>query len=192
MKDFEPQLPQDDKELAAEQRQVIQQQLVAELTKQPGHTVFEFDLTNGNITPAKIEKTELHLGGERKGHMRTGATVHRKIIQRPQCLYTSALNKENAVKKFAAQYERLVASGHISRQVAPDQSAEIRTAMEQWLVNNYIDQYNIAGALFDMLQSNPARDNQVWKLLEETGDKEYNEQTFMKAAANILKKQGVK
>lgn len=39
-----------------------------------------------------------------------------------------------------------------------------------------------AGVLYSTIMSNPSRDNTVWELLESTGDKAYNKDTFVRAA----------
>lgn len=122
MKDFEHTPSPDNKVIAAEQRTVKADRKIAQIIPHPGHTVFEFDLTTGNIEPAIIESITAEVIGTPKlkaGHIRimgnTGTTVHKKVIQRPQCLYTSALNKKNALKKFVPMYDKLVKAGKITK-----------------------------------------------------------------------------
>jgi len=108
------------KTLAAEQRQVKSNTLVAQIKPQPGHTVFEFDLATGQVQPATIESvTVAHVPQSKlpEHHIRvmgnTSNVVRKKVVQRPQCLYVSALNKKNAIKKFIPMYDRLKKDGHI-------------------------------------------------------------------------------
>lgn len=111
MRDFEPIVPQqDNKTIAAEQRQVKTEQQINSLSIHPGHTVFEFSVATGDITPAKIERIDVKVNVNGKANQ-----VHKKIIQKPQHLYCSALNVPNAIKKFAKMYQRLVNAGHIIR-----------------------------------------------------------------------------
>lgn len=72
-------------------------------------------ITAGEITQAKIESVSAVLSPDGKSK-----TIHKKIIQRPQCMYCSSLNKKNAIKKFAGMYERLIKSGNIIREVIND------------------------------------------------------------------------
>lgn len=105
--------PADDKPLAAEQRQVKQQKYIGQLKPHPGHKVFQFSLATGEITVAKVEvvSASMRSSSDKPG---TGI-IHRKVIQQPNCLYASALNAKNAIKKFAKMYDRLVKAGHIIR-----------------------------------------------------------------------------
>jgi hypothetical protein len=66
-----------------------------------GHTLFEIDLTNYTIKEAEYEKVDVHL--KRIGDAANYKEVKRKIIQKPNCIYISALNKNNALKKFQKQ-----------------------------------------------------------------------------------------
>lgn len=105
MKDFDPQHPQDNQVTTAEQRQVRTEKHVASLRIHPGHRVYEFDLSTGVIAEAHVESINATFGGGTK----------KKVIQREQCLYAPALNGQNAIRKFAKMYERLVQTGHIVR-----------------------------------------------------------------------------
>lgn len=112
MKEFDPySAAPDNKSIAAEHRQVRTEKRVTQLIIHPGHTCFEFDLATGNIETAKIETVT----AKPDAHYKGVHNIHRKILQRENCLYCSALNKRNAVKKFAKQYDALVKKGIIQR-----------------------------------------------------------------------------
>jgi len=71
-----------------------------------GHTLFEIDLTNYTIKEAEYEKVDVHL--KRIGDAANYKEVKRKIIQKPNCIYISALNKQNALKKFQQQAKNYI------------------------------------------------------------------------------------
>lgn len=105
MKDFEPQHTQDNKVIAAEQRQVKTERHIASLRAYPGHRVFQFNLATGEVTQAKIDSVTATFNGG----------TSKKVTQLPNCLYCTALNKRNAIKKLVPMYQRLVANGNIIR-----------------------------------------------------------------------------
>ena len=57
----------------------------------------------------------------------------------------------------------------------------------KWLQRESSGDAKIAAlALYQILTSNPSGDNEVWNLLEATGDKNYTAETFEKAAKVAL------
>lgn len=62
-----------------------------------GHTLFEINLANYSINPASYEDVTANIV--------TGG-VKRKVIQKPNCIYVSALNQKNALIKFQKQAEK--------------------------------------------------------------------------------------
>lgn len=78
---------------AARAQQVAEQKktvFVGTIKQQKGHTCFEFNLTTGAIVPATIQQVNSTINGG----------VRKKIMVNANCIYTSALNKDNAQKKF--------------------------------------------------------------------------------------------
>ena len=67
-----------------------------------GHILYEVKILNDfvvSIEPAKYESVTLDLTKTfEKGH-KVGK-AHKKVIMNPNCIYVSALNKENALKKI--------------------------------------------------------------------------------------------
>ena len=125
MKDFEPVKKADDnKQLSAEQRQVRRETHTRSVSHYPCHTVFEFEVSTGVIVPAKIETVSMDLAtvkpvrGESFSPNKTVSTIRKKIMERPGCLYCSALNAKNAHKRFMKMYAMLVKVGAI---VQPNQ-----------------------------------------------------------------------
>jgi hypothetical protein len=98
MKELEH-IPQDAKK-SMEIRQVLSEKTVQEHRVQPGHKFWELDLETKLITEAKVETISATMGGG----------TRKKVIQRPNCLYVSALNARNADKKFlkAILAERMI------------------------------------------------------------------------------------
>lgn len=112
--------PRDEKEIAAEQRQVKQTTHIASVHIHPGHRVWQFDLSTGEITEAEFEKIVAKTNDvkPRPGYYHSpvpAIEIHKRINYKTNCLYVRALNKKNALKKFIPMYEELVASGKIIR-----------------------------------------------------------------------------
>lgn len=61
-----------------------------------GHKCFELDLATGEITEAKYESINADYISAKEG----SKSVHKKVITKDTCLYTTALNIKNADKKF--------------------------------------------------------------------------------------------
>lgn len=59
-----------------------------------GHTCFEINVKTGAISPAKFEESTMTFAPNGNG------MVRRKVVIQPDCLYVSALNKKNAIKKL--------------------------------------------------------------------------------------------
>lgn len=157
MKIVNDNIPQDNKVMAAEQRQVNENKYVASIRPHNGHSVFEFDLSTGAIELAKIESVTNELNMEAtvpKGYTKVisqgKTTVHKKVVQRPNCLYCSALNLKNALKRFIPMYAKLKAAGHIQPQEAPAEPKHnyIREDGEKvwidWEVGGTVDKHDSA------------------------------------------------
>lgn len=186
MKDFDPNKnQQDNKIVAAETRQAKAEQQKISMLIRPGHTVWEFQLDGGIINKAKIEKVEAVLSVV--DPMAPGKTknIRSKVIQRPRCMYAAALNYNNALKRFVEMYDELLALGAVERPTRPK-----KTPLEAWLcMTGGWDIERMAILMFNMITDNPHEDNQVFDLLEATGDAEYSQASFLKAAELILAKE---
>ena len=78
----------------AEERQIEKKfKLVAQLRPMPGHKCFQLNVRSGEITLAKFKEIKPEFNPNTK------VTTWRKtLIQEPDCLYVTALNKKNAIK----------------------------------------------------------------------------------------------
>jgi hypothetical protein len=63
---------------------------IGTLTPHPGHTCYQFNLITKKITLAVFETTTSNLSGKNG----------RKLIVQPDCIYCTALNPKNAIKRF--------------------------------------------------------------------------------------------
>ena len=90
------------------------QQVKWQIKQHPGHTVFEINIETGDVTPAKYEEVNLqvndfdkpiniHLQAAVIGQVITTQEIRKKLITKPNCIYISALNIQNAAKKIAKQ-----------------------------------------------------------------------------------------
>lgn len=84
-----------------------------------GHTVFEINLETGDAKPAEYEEINLQIndmGEQVNMHLQVLAVgtaipnqeIKKKLITKPNCIYISALNINNAAKKFAKQAQKLL------------------------------------------------------------------------------------
>lgn len=104
---------QDGHKPAAEQRQAkTEQRLVGRIKPHPGHTVWEFNLETGEIQEAQFKSVSVESFAPHKQN-----TVRKTIEPKGNCLYCSALNKKNAIRKFVPMYDSLVAGGKIDPSV---------------------------------------------------------------------------
>jgi hypothetical protein len=68
------------------------QQFVGSLKMQPNHVCWEYNVTTNELNFAKFQESQFDL--------HTGKPLFRKVIVSDECLYLSALNKKNAIKKL--------------------------------------------------------------------------------------------
>lgn len=66
-----------------------------------GHTLWEISLVTGDIKAAEYEQIDMDI--TRLGVSPNLQTVRKKVLTKPNCIYISALNIQNAAKKFAKQ-----------------------------------------------------------------------------------------
>lgn len=61
----------------------------------PGHKCFELDLKSGQIVLAEFTKKNIQFQ-----QAKDNIAVSKKVIVKENCIYTTALNKKNAIKRF--------------------------------------------------------------------------------------------
>ena len=98
MKTIVPELSRSDaQELVAEQQK--QYSLIGSVNRMPGLTLFEYDMTTGELRKADIDTScVLQMDG--------GLSYRRKINQKALCLYVQALNEKNALKQVRRLLDR--------------------------------------------------------------------------------------
>ncbi len=80
-------------EVVGEQQQTTKKvQFIGRIIPQSGHKTFEYNTLTNELMFATIEPT-----GETSYHMKE-LVVHKRITNKPDCLYFTALNFNNAVK----------------------------------------------------------------------------------------------
>lgn len=99
-------------------RQVQQkkQQLITKTKMHKGHTMFEYNILEGTISPAKFEEAVAPFRQKVEGK---GPVAHfdrlddiiqnpvsKKLIMNKNCLYVSALNEKSAIKKLIKRYKK--------------------------------------------------------------------------------------
>jgi hypothetical protein len=95
MKELEPR-KRDKLEVAVVKPIEKQYKKVGTLKPEKGHTCFELNLSNGNVTIAEYETTSVSIIAAAKGD----TSPHHKLKVKENCIYTTALNRKNAFKKF--------------------------------------------------------------------------------------------
>ena len=83
-------------EISAEIPNKREEKYIATLHPQKGHSCFEMNLVTKEIKLAEIENVAADFIGASKGSF----VKKSKILVKPNCIYETALNKENAAKKF--------------------------------------------------------------------------------------------
>jgi hypothetical protein len=74
-----------------------------------GHTLFQINLESGEVTEAEFDRQDVdfkELKKEESSRLKPG--VIKKVVVKKGCIYVSALNKTNAIKKFAKQAQQLL------------------------------------------------------------------------------------
>ena len=66
----------------------------------PNHVCWEYTVNTNELKHAKFEVTQFDL--------HTGKPIHRNVMVSDECLYLSALNRKNAIKKLCKILEREV------------------------------------------------------------------------------------
>jgi len=86
-------LTQDQIEIVDENQIKKQKQFVGSLRPNLGHFCFEYNVETNELSFAKFEDPifDLH----------TGKPIRRKVSVKEECLYITALNRKNAVRKLS-------------------------------------------------------------------------------------------
>lgn len=90
----------------SEERPIEKQvKFVGDIIVRPGQKCYEFNLITGNISEAKVEvianpfatgvKIDI-FSGTKEGEPK----IEQKVITDPNCMYTVAINRKNAERKF--------------------------------------------------------------------------------------------
>ncbi len=82
-------------EVSIEQEQKYQQKHIGSIHPHRGHTLFEVNLATGKIDTAEFQQKDYVVGSD----LNSGE-ARKKVIMKQDCVYISALNKRNALKKF--------------------------------------------------------------------------------------------
>lgn len=61
----------------------------------PGHKCFELNIKTGEVTLAEFTKQNIQFQ-----QAKDSVAVSKKVITKENCIYTTALNKKNAIKRF--------------------------------------------------------------------------------------------
>ena len=86
-------------EIREEQQQKKELKLIGSLLRRPGQTLFEINLTTGEINPATYKAETLELKGIRE-KVNVNLNTRLKVEVKENCYYIQALNKKNAIRKF--------------------------------------------------------------------------------------------
>lgn len=93
-------------EIVSQSEKKYQLEKLGTLTPHKGHTLFQINLETGEVTVAEFERVDVELS--RLGAAANYKKVARKVIQKKDCIYISALNQKNAIAKFARQAQKLL------------------------------------------------------------------------------------
>ena len=75
-------------------------QFVGTLKMSPNHVCWEYNVNTNELKHAKFHDSQFDL--------HTGKPIHRKVMVSDECLYLSALNRKNAIKKLCKILDREV------------------------------------------------------------------------------------
>lgn len=67
-----------------------------------GHTMFEVNVKTGDVKKAEFERTELSY----EKALKNDFSEKKKIVMQPDCIYVSALNIQNAMKKIGVRMNK--------------------------------------------------------------------------------------
>lgn len=100
MKEFNTKLQEADTvEIVAQAAVKKEIKLIGSQRKIPGHILFEYDTKNKTMQPAQYKKQDLVL--DKLGQP---VKISHKVNINEGCIYTQALNKKNAIKRFNREF----------------------------------------------------------------------------------------
>lgn len=83
-------------EIVAKKEQKKEDKKVTTIKPHRGHTLFEWNIADNKLVKATFEKTDVdYLAVINKYNV-----ARRKVIMKAGCIYVSALNKKNAMRKL--------------------------------------------------------------------------------------------
>ena len=89
-------------EIISEKEQIKGTKFLTAIKPHRGHTLFEVSVKTGFIRKAQFEQTDQFFNAEQKGK-----NISRtKVICNEGCIYVSALNEKNAIKKLKKQKQK--------------------------------------------------------------------------------------
>ena len=90
-------LQQDKLEVSAQKPILKGEKLIGKIRPQRGHTTFEINIVTGEVLEAQYSAITVELKEIKSNEL---SVKKKKIITNENCVYISALNKDNAKKKF--------------------------------------------------------------------------------------------
>lgn len=117
MNNLTSQTPDKDKIVIVGQKEIEKkQELVGRVKLERGHTLFEINLKEKTIEEAEFENNDIKQWNQKKESKGLGVmgfengskktvldgpdAIHRKVMRKPMCIYISALNRKNVIKKL--------------------------------------------------------------------------------------------
>jgi len=98
-------IPEQDKvEIVNQAEKKYELKKLGTITPQRGHTLFQINTQTGEITIAEFDKVDAVLP-TRKNNADAGTV--KKVTIKTGCVYVSALNKRNAIKKYNKRIKQL-------------------------------------------------------------------------------------
>lgn len=86
----------DQVEIVSEHKQKKELKHMTQTIMSPGHKCFELNIETGDIVEAQYIQTTVSFDKAKNGSL----SSQRKLIIKDKCLYTTALNMKNALKRF--------------------------------------------------------------------------------------------
>lgn len=83
-------------EIRTEQNKVVK--LMGQVRKQPGHSLFEYNVKTDNLSVVELKINSVDI---------TSKDLHLRMVTNPDCLYVTALNRKNAIKKIRIISEKI-------------------------------------------------------------------------------------
>ena len=83
-------------EIVAKKEQKKEDKKVTTIKPHRGHTLFEWNIAESELVEATFEKTDVDYLAVINKHN----VARRKVIMKAGCIYVSALNKKNAMRKL--------------------------------------------------------------------------------------------